>query len=325
MVLRNYCVECGSRIHLGEDTCSSCGAETGLKKYDNPAIFTPPLYDVGFFNFDIDFSPFIKRQGVNFNYKLCSCGFLNETSNKHCFNCGENLKKSKFDKLRIKRKAKKKIKTIRCECGALNDEGSYYCYNCGRNLSSGSPYSNSVIKCKCGAINSSENLYCEICGMRLSDDERIVEEDLKSNFNLKYRDSVFCFCGEENRMGDAYCNSCGAPLLNMGTASRRVQILCVCSTLNSSNDMFCINCGKELNREQQSLICICGTKNPLNVKVCQKCGRPLNPHRIIKSKIVCTCGAILDYNSDYCLNCGKSIKLNRNVDKVSNFIKDIFK
>ena len=126
-------------------------------------------------------------------------------------------------------------------------------------------------------------------------------------------------------MGDAYCNSCGAPLLNMGTASRRVQILCVCSTLNSSNDMFCINCGKELNREQQSLICICGTKNPLNVKVCQKCGRPLNPHRIIKSKIVCTCGAILDYNSDYCLNCGKSIKLNRNVDKVSNFIKDIFK
>ena len=49
MVLRNYCVECGSRIHLGEDTCSSCGAETGLKKYDNPAIFTPPLYDVGFF------------------------------------------------------------------------------------------------------------------------------------------------------------------------------------------------------------------------------------------------------------------------------------
>ena len=68
MVLRNYCVECGSRIHLGEDTCSSCGAETGLKKYDNPAIFTPPLYDVGFFNFDIDFSPFIKRQGVNFNF-----------------------------------------------------------------------------------------------------------------------------------------------------------------------------------------------------------------------------------------------------------------
>ena len=64
---------------------------------------------------------------------------------------------------------------------------------------------------------------------------------------------------------------------------------------------------------------------PLNVKVCQKCGRPLNPHRIIKSKIVCTCGAILDYNSDYCLNCGKSIKFNRNVDKVSNFIKDIFK
>ena len=120
---------------------------------------------------------------------------------------------------------------------------------------------------------------------------------------MKYKDSVFCFCGEENRIGDAYCNSCGAPLLNMGTTSKSVQLLCVCSTLNSSNDMFCINCGKELNKEQKSLICICGTKNPLNVKVCQKCGRPLNPHRIIKSKIVCTCGAIL----------------------VSNFIKDIFK
>ena len=55
MVLKNFCPNCGHRIIPGEPYCSGCGCSTGYGKTKDPHVFTPPIHDIGFFNFDIDF------------------------------------------------------------------------------------------------------------------------------------------------------------------------------------------------------------------------------------------------------------------------------
>lgn len=324
MVLKNYCVECGQRLHIGELRCPKCNTPTGAKKIDNLSIFIPPIHNIGFFNFNIDFSPFIQINRDNFEFMICSCGFLNKTSHRHCFNCGSNLKDNKLRDLNFNNISHKN-ETVLCSCGTVNNKEDIFCSGCGKSLVNDTFLSKGFVRCRCGAINSSENSYCEICGMRLSDDEKVLEEDLQSNFNIKFENSKFCFCGEENHEDDVYCRNCGSPLLTIENLSGNLEILCVCSSLNDSNNKYCMYCGRQLDKENKAQICICGTKNSLNVKVCQECGRPLNPHRIIKSRIVCTCGTILDFDSEFCPNCGKKIDFKKNNHKFQFHLKDIFK
>ena len=54
MVLENYCKNCGHRILQNEPYCRGCGVKTIYSGNNVEYVFTPPIYDVGFFNFDID-------------------------------------------------------------------------------------------------------------------------------------------------------------------------------------------------------------------------------------------------------------------------------
>ena len=88
MVLENYCRNCGHRILRNEPFCSNCGCKTNNRKKDELLIFTPPIHDIGFFDFNIDFSPYIESNRKDFQYEICSCGYLNEVSNEFCYMCG---------------------------------------------------------------------------------------------------------------------------------------------------------------------------------------------------------------------------------------------
>ena len=76
MVLENYCKNCGHRILQNEPYCRGCGVKTIYSGNNAEYVFTPPIYDVGFFNFDIDFSPYIESKRKDFKYEICSCGNL---------------------------------------------------------------------------------------------------------------------------------------------------------------------------------------------------------------------------------------------------------
>ena len=58
MVLENYCKRCGHRILPTDPYCTGCGCKTGYDATDDVGVFTLPIYNIGFFNFDIDFSQF---------------------------------------------------------------------------------------------------------------------------------------------------------------------------------------------------------------------------------------------------------------------------
>ncbi|MGX8693523.1 MAG: double zinc ribbon domain-containing protein [Methanobrevibacter sp.] len=274
MVSQNYCPKCGFRILPNTPFCPNCGLKTGYIGNDDLQILIPPIHNIGFFNFDIDFSPYILSKRDDFKYEICSCGYLNEVSNEYCYMCGAKRSESRLSRI-LKHKSKPQF-TI------------------------------GNILCECGTVNAKENIYCEMCGKQLRNDSK-NNFDNYSNFNLEFEESVFCFCGEENERFALFCKNCGLPLKNYGLKSE-MSILCTCSTLNEITSDFCIECGCDLKRENSIFICVCGHKNKSGFKFCEICERPLNPLRVIKSKIVCTCGEILDWNSDFCPNCGKNIK-----------------
>ncbi|WP_407393380.1 double zinc ribbon domain-containing protein [Methanobrevibacter sp.] len=273
MLLGNYCKKCGCRILPNEPYCSKCGLKTGYTLSDG-GVFIPPIHNIGFFNFDIDFSPYIESKREDFKYEICACGYLNDVNNDYCYMCGTKRSESKLQRL-LKNKSKPE-------------------------------FSLDNVLCECGAINSKENVFCEMCGRQLHE-ENIVPLDNYSNFNLQFKDSKFCFCGEENDRFSLFCKNCGLPLVNYGRM-QDISILCACSKINEITSDFCIECGTSLKDENTLLICVCGEKNPENAKFCQSCDRPLNPKRNIKSKIICSCGQILDWNTDFCQNCGKNIR-----------------
>ena len=274
MVLGNYCKNCGHRILPNEPYCTGCGCKTNYIVSSGNTVFTFPIYDIGFFNLDIDFSPYIESNREDFNYEICSCGYLNHIDDEYCFMCGKKKSESKFKRL-------------------------------FRNKSQPSNFMDNIL-CECGAVNSKENIFCEMCGKQLKDEDN-HSNDNYSNFNLEFNDSVFCFCGEENEKFSQFCRNCGLPLVNYGK-SNDLYILCTCSTVNEATADFCIECGNSLNKENSVVICVCGEKNPVTSKFCSACDRPLNLQRTLKTRIICSCGEILDWDAEYCHNCGKNIK-----------------
>lgn len=274
MALENYCKKCGHKLLPNEPYCIKCGSKTQNMETNGP-ILDIPIHNIGFFDFDIDFSPYIDSDRQDFKYDICSCGYINEVDNEYCDMCGAKRNHSKFEKL-IKNKSKPQ-------------------------------FSMDNILCDCGAINSHENAFCEMCGKQLKETPTIIEDNNYSNFNLEFTDSVFCFCGEENEKFSHFCRNCGLPLINYGK-SYDISILCTCSTINEATSDYCIKCGKNLNRMDSVVLCICGEKNPKGSKFCHNCERPLNPQKTIYTRIICSCGEILDFDSDFCHNCGKNIK-----------------
>lgn len=290
MVLENYCRRCGCRILPNERVCSNCGLNTGRIGSDDLHILTPPIHNIGFFNFDIDFSPYIISEKRDFKYEICSCGYLNEVDNEYCYMCGAKRSHSRLSKI-LKNKSKPQF-TI------------------------------GNILCECGTVNPKDNVFCDMCGKQLRNLSNDDSENY-SNFNLKFDKSVFCFCGEENERFAQFCNNCGRPLRNYGVLPD-ISILCTCSTLNDITSDYCVECGANLKRENSMFICVCGHKNRSRSKFCEMCERQLNPLRVIKSKIVCSCGEILDWDSDFCPNCGENIRRTINRKKsINGTIKSI--
>lgn len=295
MVFGNYCRNCGHRIHPNESHCTGCGCKTGFHGNDDLIIFTPPIHDIGFFNLGIDFSPYIKSDRKDFDYEICSCGYLNDVNNEYCYMCGAKRSKSKLDKI-LGNKSKPKF-----ELGN--------------------------ILCECGTINPKDNIFCDMCGKQLRPNPN-QENDNYSNFNLEFEDSIFCFCGEENDKFSLFCKNCGLPLKNYGV-SPNISILCTCSTVNEVTSDYCIGCGNSLKHENSVFICICGHKNRNGSKFCEVCDRPLNPLRVIKSKIVCSCGELLEWGTDFCPNCGKNIRraiiskntINRTIKNIKSVLR----
>lgn len=275
MALENYCKNCGHRIFPNEPYCTGCGCKTSYMASDDNHVLDVPIHNIGFFNFDIDFSPYIESSRKDFKYEICSCGHLIDVNDDYCQMCGDKKTRSKFDKLFSKNKPKP----------------SFFMDN---------------VLCECGAVNSKDSIFCEMCGKQLHEEVNYSNSNY-SNFNPEFNDSIFCFCGEENDKFSQFCRNCGLPLINYGKTND-IYILCTCSTINEATSDFCIECGTNLNKENSVLICVCGEKNPAGSKFCQSCDRPLNPQRMLKTKIICSCGEILEWNAEYCHNCGKNIK-----------------
>ena len=275
MIRGNYCTRCGHRIHPNESSCKVCGSRTGYLSDGENIVLEVPIHDVGFFDFDIDFSPYILSARKDFKYEICSCGYLNHADNEYCYMCGAKRSPSKWD--RILRNDSKPV------------------------------FSMDNVLCECGAINSRENAFCEMCGKQLVEDVPYIADNY-SNFNLEFKESVFCFCGQENDKFSRFCINCGLPLVNYGRTND-LFILCTCSAINEFDSDFCIGCGKSISDASTVVLCICGEKNPPGSKFCSNCERPLNPQKTLKTRIICSCGEILDWNDDYCHNCGRNIKM----------------
>ena len=272
MALENYCRICGHRILPNEPYCTGCGHRTKYNGNDDAYVLTPPIHNIGFFNFQIDFSPYINRN-ADFKYEICSCGYLNDSDNEYCYMCGAKRAESTLSKI-LKRNTKPK-------------------------------FSVDNVLCECGAVNSRENIYCEMCGKQLKKQESVT--DNYSNFNTEFKDSIFCFCGEENEKFSQFCRNCGRPLYNYGNIGE-MSVLCTCSAVNEVTSDFCIECGSSLKKENTKIVCVCGHKNPSHLKFCEECERPLNPQRNIKTRLICLCGEVLDWNSEFCSNCGRNLK-----------------
>ena len=179
MLKENYCRFCGYRILPNEPKCNNCGCKTKYKTNDDNYVFTPPIYNIGFFDLDIDFSPYLEN-GDDFKYNVCSCGYLNEIDDEFCYMCGAKKSKRRISKL---------IK---------NNKNSLFLDN---------------ILCVCGNINSKDSIYCEFCGTKLKKSSS-KSFNIYNNFDFEFENPIFCFCGEENDSDAQWCRNCGRPLAN---------------------------------------------------------------------------------------------------------------
>ena len=98
MVSQNYCRICGHRILPDEPYCNGCGNKTGYDAKNTNHILIPPIHNIGFFNFQIDFSPYIITKN-DFKYEICSCGYLNDIDNDYCYMCGAKRSQSKISRI----------------------------------------------------------------------------------------------------------------------------------------------------------------------------------------------------------------------------------
>lgn len=292
MTLQNFCIECGQKIYPNQGRCPKCNAKTGYKKNNDEYFIDIPMHDVGFFNTQIDFSPIIKNYRDNYEYTICSCGYINHSSNEFCYNCGKKIR-GKF--LRFFKQSYKL------------------------------PEPNTKLFCKtCGSENLIDSRFCESCGDQLIEDRKniVLESDNNDldNFKFEFNNSEFCFCGAENNHGDEFCGSCGRSLKKV-EKSKDYRFYCSCGTLNNIKNDFCSSCGVKLADPHKHLICVCGTVNPANAELCSECNRFLSKDRYILSKLVCKCGAILDYGTQYCHYCGN--RIGKDISKIRCFSKNV--
>lgn len=134
MGLQNYCGNCGKRLSLNEEYCRNCGARTAFTDNEDDYMFTLPIYDIGFFDLDIDFSPYIESTRKDFKYEICSCGYLNFKENDYCYHCGVKRTHSKLRRIfKSEPKPTFSFTTVTCECGHVNSKENLFCEMCGKN------------------------------------------------------------------------------------------------------------------------------------------------------------------------------------------------
>lgn len=134
MALENYCKYCGHRILANEPYCTGCGHKTKYDADNDVHVLIPPVHNIGFFNFPIDFSPYIESK-KEVKYEICSCGYMNDVNNEYCYMCGAKRSQSKLSKI-FKRNSKPKfsVGTVLCECGSINSKDNVFCEMCGKKL-----------------------------------------------------------------------------------------------------------------------------------------------------------------------------------------------
>ena len=211
MIVGNYCRNCGHRILPNESECKVCGCKTGYSPSSQNYIFEVPIHNIGFFNFSIDFSPYIESNRDDLEYEICSCGYVNRIDNEYCYMCGKKRSLTKLERI-----FKKNSKPV---------------------------FSIDKVQCECGAVNSRENVFCEMCGKQLKEDTHYINDNY-SNFNREFEDSIFCFCGEENDKFSLFCRNCERPLNPQKTLKTR--IICSCGEILDWDSDYCHNCGKNV-------------------------------------------------------------------------------
>ena len=170
MVLENYCKHCGHRLHPDEPYCKECGRKTQYLPTKDNYILDIPVYDIGFFDFDIDFSPYITSSKEDFKYEICSCGYLNDVNNEYCYMCGAKRNHSKFERiLKNSSKPQFSIDNVLCDCGAINSRENIFCEMCGKQLKDNGPVKEDKFS---GAYGGNKRYL--LCGWDISAEEKKV-------------------------------------------------------------------------------------------------------------------------------------------------------
>ena len=234
MEIWNYCPSCGKRLHHNEMFCENCGINTVFDEGLEDSLFTFPINSINFFDLKINFSPFIDNYD-DFDYEICSCGYLNEVDNEFCYHCGVK----RFEK-GISRFIKK-YDTPRmdfdnfpseyfCFCGSENEFDDLFCNNCGLPLIKYGKQKDIQILCVCSELNNVTSQFCHSCGANLDEE--------------KY--ALICVCGSKNPINSKYCSSCNRPL-NL-ERHIKTRIVCSCGQIVNFDSEFCPNCGKNIMR-----------------------------------------------------------------------------
>ncbi len=275
--------------------CPYCGDITSTTKLNNNEFFIFPIYDVAFFNFAIDFSPYLDSKNEYFSYKICSCGHLINYESTSCPNCG----KGKNEPIRY------------CNCGAKIDNNSNYCENCGAIIDNYSEDANFNLKskfsiiCNCGHENVPDSLFCENCGLPIQKYNETFSDYLK-----------ICVCSEINPFSSDYCFNCGRQIKD-----EIVALSCVCGAINPIGTEYCSNCSRPLNPKRvikSKLLCKCGNILDYNDEYCSSCGRDIKKirkHSLLRKylrikMLYCDIrGCEISKYDNYCIHCGNYISI----------------
>lgn len=267
MTLQNFCIECGQRIYPNQGKCPNCNTKTKYVESNNEYFIDIPIYTVGFFNFSIDFSPIIKNYRTDYDYSICSCGYINHKNNEFCYNCGKKIngKLSKFFKQPYKLKSS--AKTIFCDScmEQLLDGIKKFMFELNnKDLSNFNHIYFDSNYCFCGAENNPKSEFCYICNAPL---KKIEKSD-------NYR--VYCSCGTINNAENNICINCSSDLLEPNK-----HLICVCGTINEENAKLCSNCNRVLSKDRNiptKLICKCGAILDYETHYCPFCGNSIGKY-----------------------------------------------